>query len=161
MKQFIIILASIVLVSTYSHAGSKENLAGDVVKITDIKKMTDQVITQVMQMQESQLKPLNIPQERKADQTAFQDKVRKKLVEAVSWEKLESEYRAFLTDVYTEEELKAIDDFAKSPAGRSILSKEPIIMGKIMILMQARIQTVLPDIQKMTRDFTESVKKIK
>jgi hypothetical protein len=51
-------------------------------------------------------------------------------------------------------------DFNESTAGRSILKKEPVIPGKIMLLMQTRIQSVLPEMQNMTRDFSESVKKI-
>jgi hypothetical protein len=161
MKKITIITMVWLMLSGLAFAGTKENLAGEILKLTDIRKMSDQVITQVMQMQLSQLKPLNIPQERLADQSAFQDKVKSKLIEVVSWEKLEAEYGKFLAEVYTEDELKAVLAFSKTPAGQSIVKKEPIIMGKIMMLMQSKIQSVLPEIQKMTRDFSESVKKIK
>ena len=75
--------------------------------------------------------------------------------------KIEAEYAKFLIEVYSEEELTAIVNFGKSSVGQSIIKKEPVILGKIMVMMQARIQSVLPEIQKMTRDFSESVKKIK
>jgi len=161
MKKVAVITVMLLMLSGLSFAGAKEDLAREILKYTEIGKMSDQVVAQVLQMQAAQLKKIDIPVERKPDETALQDKISKRLIEAVNWGNLEAEYGKFLAEVYTEDELKAILHFVKSNAGQSIIRKEPVIMGKIMVLMQARIQSVLPEIQKMTRDFAESVKKIK
>jgi len=161
MKRITAIAIAMLMLSGVSFAGTKEDLAAEVVKLTDIRKMSEQVVSQVLQMQAAQLKMIMIPADRKAEEASLHDKIHAKLSEAVGWEKLEAEYARFLSEVYTEEELKAVVNFSKTSAGQSILKKEPIIMGKIMLLTQARIQTVYPEIQKMTRDFSESIKKIK
>ncbi len=160
MKKIIVVLALIAL-PWIAQAATKEELAKEVVKLTDVRKMTDQVVVQVQQMQSAQIKTLDLPKERQPEAVEFQNKIRKKVTDSINWEKMESEYVGFLVNVYTEDELKAILDFYKLPVGQSILNKEPVMMGKIMTMMQTRIQTVLPEVQKMTRDFIESARKIK
>jgi len=161
VRRLFIVAVVILSFTGHSYAATKEELAKDIVKITDINKMTTSVITQVMHQQADQLKAVNIPAERQKDEAALRDKIKAKLEENVNWAKLEPEYAKFLTDTYTEEELKAILNFCSSAVGKEILKKEPIIMGKIMVMTQARVQSVYPEIQKMTRDFTESVKRVK
>jgi len=161
MKKLVLVILSLFVFAGIAQAGAREDLAKEVLKATDIRKMSEQVVSQVLQMQASQLKMIVIPADRTSDETALHDKIHKKLTEAVGWEKLEAEYGKFLVEVYSEEELTALVDFSRSKVGQSILKKEPVILGKIMLLMQTRIQSVLPEIQKMTRDFSESVKRIK
>ncbi|MDA8100996.1 MAG: DUF2059 domain-containing protein [Nitrospiraceae bacterium] len=161
MKSTVLAAVVLLLLSGPSFAGTREDLAKEILKYTAIRTMTDQVVAQVLQMQAAQLRKIDIPADRKGEETALHDKIHAKLNEAVKWEKLEADYGKFLVEVYTDEELQAILNFIKSKEGQGIIKKEPIIMGKIMLLMQARIQDVLPEIQKITRDFSESVKKIK
>jgi hypothetical protein len=161
MKKIEAIVLMLFLCSSASFAGTKEDLAKEVLKSTDVHKLSDQVVSQVLQMQAAQLKLIAIPADRQAEEKALHEKIQKKLTETVNWEKLEAEYGKFLVEVYTEDELKAILTFSRSKEGQSIIRKEPVVLGKIMLLMQGRVQTVLPEIQKMTRDFSESVKKIK
>jgi len=161
VRRLFLVAVVILSITGYSYAATKEELAKEIVKLTDISKMTNSVITQVMHQQADQLKAVNIPADHQKDEAALRDKIRVKLEENVSWAKLEPEYTKFLIEVYTEEELKAILNFCSSPVGKEILKKEPILMGKIMVMTQARVQSVYPEIQKMTRDFTESVKRIK
>jgi hypothetical protein len=161
MKKITVIAFMLLMFSGVSFAGIRDDLAREVLKFTEIRAMADQVVAQVLQMQASQLKKIDIPAGRKADEAALNERISKLLNGALGWEKLEGEYEKFLVETYTEDELKAIVNFISSDAGRSIIKKEPIIMGKLMVMMQGRIQTVLPEIQKMTRDFAESVKRIK
>jgi hypothetical protein len=161
MKKITFIFVALLALSSLSFAGTKEDLAKEVLKATEINKLSENVVSQVLQMQAAQLKLITIPADRLAEEKALHDKIRIKLTDTVNWEKLEAEYGKFLVEVYSEEELKALLNFSKSKVGQSIIKKEPVILGKIMVMMQARIQSVLPEIQKMTRDFSESVKKIK
>jgi hypothetical protein len=161
MRKVMIGMMLVLVACGAAFAGSKEDMAREVLKYTEVRTMTDQVVAQVLQMQASQLAKVEIPAERKADEAALNAKINKELAEALNWEKLEAEYGKFLAETYTERELKAIVQFVRSDVGQSIIKKEPVIMGKLMVMTQARIQTVLPNIQKMTRDFAESVKRIK
>jgi len=58
------------------------------------------------------------------------------LTDTVKREKIEAEYGKFLVEVSTEEELTALVNFSKSSVGQSIIKKEPVIPGKIMLLMR-------------------------
>jgi hypothetical protein len=76
----------------------------------------------------------------------------------MSWKKMEPEFITLFSSVYTVEELKAIVAFYKSPAGQSMLRKQPILMKRSMEIAQSKIQGLLPELKKMTEDFAISVK---
>ena len=139
-------------------AGQKEDLAKEMLNLTDMQKMMDQMVAQVQQMQASQLKSLNIPEKDKEKFLQFQKKLTKKFFDAMSWKKMEPEYITLFSSVYTVEELKAIVAFYKSPAGQSMLKKHPMLMQKSMQIAQSKIQDLLPEVRKMIEDFAASVK---
>ena len=51
-------------------------------------------------------------------------------------------------EVYNEAELKAMKTFFTSPAGQSMLAKQPQIMGKIMPMMQEMQRDLMPKIKQ-------------
>jgi len=77
----------------------------------------------------------------------------------MSWEKMEPEYIKLFSEVYTEDELKAIVEFYKTPAGQSMLKKQPLLMQKSMVISQKQMQALMPEIQKMSQEFKDSIKK--
>jgi hypothetical protein len=161
MKKLLVVAAVVLGLAGMSHAGTKEDLAKEIVKLTDLKKVAGQVAAQIGDRQTEQLNAVLIPKEREADEAALLRKIKGMLEDTMSWEKMEQEYAKFLADTYTEEELKAIQNFCSSPVGLAILKKEPIIMGKVMLMTQSRVETILPEIKKMVRDFKESIKRVK
>ncbi len=52
-------------------------------------------------------------------------------------------------DVYSEEELLAMKSFFGSPAGQSMLAKQPQVMAKLMPLMQEMQRDLLPKIKQL------------
>ena len=88
----------------------------------------------------------------------FQNKLTKKILGTMSWDKMEAEYIKLFSTVYTVEELKAIVEFYKSPAGQSMLEKQPMLIQKSIQIAQAKIQGLLPELKKMVEDFAASVK---
>ena len=139
-------------------AGQKEDLAKEMLNLSDMQKMIDQIVAQVQQMQTAQLKLLSIPEKDQEKVLQFQSKLTKKIFDAMSWDKMEAEYITLFSTVYTVEELKAIVAFYKSPVGQSMLKKQPLLMQKSMQIAQSKIESLLPELKKMTEDFAASVK---
>jgi hypothetical protein len=159
MKRTIILMITVILfLAAPAAAGQKEDLAREMLNLTDMQKVMDQIVAQVQQMQASQLKSIDIPEGDKEKFLQFQNKCTKKIFDAMSWKKMEPEYITLFSSVYTVEELKAIVAFYKSPAGQSMLKKQPMLMQKSMQIAQSKIQDLLPEIRKMTEDFAASVK---
>ena len=76
----------------------------------------------------------------------------------LTWDNIKSEYIKLFVDVYTIIELKGLVQFYKSPAGQSLIKKQPIIMQKSMMISQSKIQKLIPKLKKMTDEFSESIK---
>ncbi len=157
-KSIILMIATMIFLVAPAVAGQKEDLAKEMLSLIDMHKMMDQMVAQVQQIQAAQLKGLNIPEKDQEKVLQFQSKVTKKIFDAMSWDKLEPEYITLFSTVYTVEELKAIVEFYKSPVGQSMLKKQPMLMQKTMQIAQSKIQSLLPELKKMTEDFAASVK---
>jgi hypothetical protein len=151
-------LAVLLLSAVAAFAGSREDLARQMLRLTDMQKLMDQVVDQVQQIQLAQLESLDIPADKREQTTAFQNRLMKKVFDAMSWQVMEPEYVKLFADVYSEEELKAIVAFFKSPAGQSMLNKQPELLQKSMSLSQQRMQAVMPELQRMIRDFSQEMK---
>jgi hypothetical protein len=157
-KSIILIITTIIFLAAPAVAGQKEDLAKEMLKLTDMQKMMDQMVAQVQQMLTNQLKLQNIPEKDQEKVLQFQNTLTKKILDAMSWDKMEPEYIKLFSTVYTVEELKAIVDFYKSSAGQSMLKKQPMLIQKSLQIAQAKIQSLLPELKKMTEDFAASVK---
>lgn len=159
MKAQLITVALGAFIAFSTFAGTKEELSKEMLKLMDMQKMIEQVISQVQQIQMTQMKQLNIPEQDQIKLGEFQIKLNAKLSEAMSWEKMEPEYIKLFSEVYTEDELKAIVGFYTTPAGQSMLKKQPLLMQKSTLISQKQIQSAMPEIQKMIQEFKDSMKK--
>jgi hypothetical protein len=71
----------------------------------------------------------------------------------VAWEKLEPDYTKLYTDAYTEQQLDDLLAFYKSPTGQAVVEKTPILLKESSALAQKRMTAVMPDLQKLIKDF--------
>lgn len=61
--------------------------------------------------------------------------------------------------VYTEEEIKDIIKFYKSPAGQKMLAKMPELMNASMAVVQNLMKDVMPKINDLQKKLNEKLKK--
>ena len=141
-----------------SFAGDKENLAEEIMKLTNMQKMMDQTKVQIQQMQIRVMQQLEVSEKDKKGAAEFQNKINEMIFNELTWDKIKSEYIKLFVDVYTIDEPKGLVQFYKSPAGQSLIKKQPIIMQKSMMISQSKIQKLIPKLKKMTDEFSESIK---
>jgi hypothetical protein len=141
-----------------SFAGDKENLAEEIMKLTNMQKMMDQTKVQIQQMQIRVMQQLEVSEKDKKGAAEFQNKINETIFNELTWDNIKSEYIKLFVDVYTIDELKGLVQFYKSPAGQSLIKKQPIIMQKSMMISQSKIQKLIPKLKKMTDEFSESIK---
>ena len=141
-----------------SFAGDKENLAEEIMKLTNMQKMMDQTKVQIQQMQIRVMQQLEVSEKDKKGAAEFQNKINEMIFNELTWDNIKSEYIKLFVDVYTIDELKGLVQFYKSPAGQSLIKKQPIIMQKSMMISQSKIQKLIPKLKKMTDEFSESIK---
>ncbi len=131
---------------------SKEEYAKEIIELTDVNKIIDQVMTQIKQMQGQMMAQAGISESEKEKAMALQEKVQAKMLEAFDMKKIEPQFIDIFISVYTVEELKAISDFYKTPEGKSMLQKQPQVMQKSMQVAQNIVQGLLPELQKIVQE---------
>lgn len=75
-----------------------------------------------------------------------------------TWDKLKDDYIKLYADVYTEQELKDIITFYKTPSGQALVKKQPEIMQRSMEVSQKVMGQVMPKIQAIAKEMEESAK---
>lgn len=157
MKSKMVLFIIFLLLPLASFGGEKEDLAREIIQLSEVGKILDQVISQLDKMQGQMLEGLNIPEDRKQDALNLQNKITSMIISEFNRKEMESDLIKVYSDVYSEEELKGIVDFYKSPAGQSMIKKTPILMDKFSTLNKAKTKDLMPKIVKLINDFKESI----
>lgn len=155
-KSFIILL--LIALPILSFAAEKERLAEEMMKLTEMEKLVDPIIVQMKKMQAQIMTKYDISEENRDKIIQFQKRINSKILTELSWDKMKNDYIKLFADVYTEEELKGIVEFYKSSIGQSLIKKQPQIMQKSMAIAQNKVQSLIPEIRRMTQEFEKSIK---
>jgi uncharacterized protein len=131
---------------------SKEEYAKEIIALTDVGKILDQVMAQIKQMQGQMMAQAGIPESEKEKAMELQNKLQALITGAFDMKKIEPQFIDIFTSVYTIEELKAISDFYKTPEGKSMLQKQPQVVQKSMQVAQNIVQGLIPEIQKLVEE---------
>jgi uncharacterized protein len=137
-------------------AALKEDLIKEMVRAVDLQKMMDQMVSQLHAMLTAQLRSLNVREEDQEKFQQFNSRLLRKILDAVSWEKMEPEYVKLWSSIYTIDELKAILEFYRSTAGQSMMRKQPLLIQKALEVTQSKMKTLLPELKGMIEEFAAS-----
>jgi hypothetical protein len=140
-------------------ADEKTDLAEKIISLTNMNRMLEQTKEQVLQMESQMMDQFDIPADQKAAAAAFRKKLTEKTFEIMSFDNMHDEYAALFAEVFTLDELKGLVAFYESPVGRSMIEKQPVIIQRAMQITQKRMAVLVPEIQKMAKEFEASLKK--
>lgn len=87
-----------------------------------------------------------------ADMSALTGKMMDMIAEEFSWNKLKTDYIALYAETFTEQELKDMVAFYKSPAGQAYINKQPELMKRSVELTQKLMIKVMPKVRAMAED---------
>jgi hypothetical protein len=114
---------------------------------------------QATALTDAQLNGKGVPPEQKARFDAFQKQLFTFIETQLSWKSLEPDYVELYSQTFTEEEIDAMIAFYKSPAGQSMIAKTPELTQKSSVLVQKKMITLIPQMQKMVQDFASTAAK--
>ncbi len=77
----------------------------------------------------------------------------------MDWDKLKPEYAQLYMETFTQEEVDGLLAFYRSPAGRAMIEKMPLLMNKSLQLSQARMQKLMPRIMSTAQQAAEEAVK--
>lgn len=113
-------------------------------------------ITRVNTRITQQLNGVNVTVARQQRVDQLNEKLKKLIVNDLSWDSLEPEYTKLYADAYTEQQLDDLIAFYKTPTGQAVAEKTPILAGQISNISQERLAALLPQIQQIVRDFVST-----
>ncbi len=74
------------------------------------------------------------------------------MAEEFSWDKMKDDFITLYAETFTEQEMKDIITFYRSPAGQSFVDKQPELMKRSMAMNQKVMLRVMPKIRTMAED---------
>jgi uncharacterized protein len=87
----------------------------------------------------------------------FQKKLATLMEPQVGWTGVEPEFIRLYTETFTEEQLDQMLAFYRSPTGKALVEKQPMINEEAAKLLQARAATLQPQVRDMFNDFEKGL----
>jgi len=156
MKILIILCCLIMVIPVLSYAGEKEDLADECLNLTGVQKAADMAVAQMSQVYDQLLGKIEMSEKQKQRAVELQNKLQQLILDELNWEKIKTEYIMLYANTYTIEELKGMIQFYGSEVGQSIMQKLPIVTQKSMLMIQEKMQAIIPKGQKLIQDFENS-----
>ena len=157
--RFILILACALsfFVATPGHAApaSRESVE-QLFSVIDMQKTYDATFDAMQKsvndafLKNPQLQSLT-PEQRKGFDAGMQ-RMYALMRDEMDWRKLKPEYEQMYVDTFSQDEIDGILAFYRTPAGRAMIEKMPVMMGKVMQLTQAHMQNLMPRVMQIMQD---------
>ena len=76
----------------------------------------------------------------------------------LTWESLKPEFVEIYSETFTDEEIKGLTEFYKTPLGQKLVEKMPEISAKAGLLIQKRMPAIMADLQKSVAESLQKAK---
>ena len=128
---------------------SKTAKIEELMHVAQYDRMLKTVLDQMKNMQAGQLAQMSATGEDRERQEAVQRKTMALIAERMSFDKFKPIYVKVYAETFTEEEIDGVLGFYKSPAGKAMVEKMPLMMARMMPLMQQWMADIKPDLDKI------------
>lgn len=160
MKKTITALCLALATSLAMAAAPSDASIEELLDVTQASKMTDAMVKQISAAmlpafeQSIDLEHLDEASREKARRymAIFSRKMDKVLTDELSWERMKSDSVQIYREVFTQEEVDALIAFYRTPAGRAMLEKMPLVMQKSMALMKGRMPQMMKRLQQLAQE---------
>ena len=147
--------------SAFAAPASEETIR-QILSVTNARALAESVLTQMdANISQGINQSLQGKQPNPAQQQAierFKARMVTTLREVLAWDKLEAMNIRLYKEAFSEEELKGILAFYKTPAGQAVIHKMPTLMAQTMREMQQTMVSVTPALLKIQQEFGEEMK---
>ncbi len=144
---------------------AKNALAVELLEITESRKLVDQMIPQVKTQMKTMFRQMLGNQQLDEDLLVVFDKYSERMVDLLKqemrWEKLEPHYVQIYVDVFSEDELRDLIAFYRTPLGQKMLEKMPQIMQASLAISQQQMRDILPQIQSLGVEMASEMQAVK
>ena len=147
------LLTSVVITSTaVASPESHRQAVEEMLAISRVDQMLEPMMDNVMTVMQQQMSQVNIPEDKKPIVDKYNQKIIETLRQEMRWENMQEDFVALYLEVYSEEEIRGLTDFYKTPLGQKMLDKMPELMQASMQISQGLLQQTLPKIQQLSQE---------
>ncbi len=161
MKTLVLLIAiALCAVSpvVYADEASQRELVEYLFYTTKVDQAMKQALDEMRSMMARQLSEAGVPEDMKPILDKYQEKLLNIMEQSVGWENSKDDIINIYVHSFSEEELKGMLVFYKSPVGRSVTEKMPVAMRLAMATLQKRLPELQEKIKVLCKEMTEEVK---
>jgi lipoprotein NlpI len=130
-------------------AGEKEDLAEQMLNLVGAPTLVERGVNYMVQKQERKISEMDICEEDRSRMTEKFSKLREIIKDEIRWDYVKNDFVILYARTFSEEDLRGIIEFYKSPAGQHMLMKEELLTQKAMALLQEKMQMIEPKIENI------------
>lgn len=131
----------------------RSDLAAQLLDAMGAQRQAELAIEQLKRSQEAMLKLSRLPPGQEEKSREMQDRVHAVIAEEFSWEKWKNDYAYFYAATFSEQELRDLLAFYRSPAGLTYVAKMPEIHRQAQSLVLGRMAKVTSRTQAIVAEY--------
>jgi len=123
-------------------------------ELVNADRLAVPVYAQVQQMFAERFEQTQAPASKRALLERYQSKADAALDKAIGWEQVKPDLIKLYTETFTEQELSQLNDFYESALGKKMLTKLPELNARSAQVTQAKLQSAVPQVNKLLAEMT-------
>ena len=152
----LLVLAALTFCLSTQAAPPSDQSVNQLLQLTKVDRQMDSVFAQMEGAMKASLQRLTKGRPLSAEEQATLDQQQAKMSaimkEELSWDKVKDQYVQAYREMFSQEEIDGLIAFYQTPAGRSLVSKQPELMKRTMTILQQRMAPMMQRIQKMSEE---------
>ena len=159
MKTFIAGISTIIVIFILCSVAnadqvSKRAITEELLKVTNVEQTKKLLFGQMRTIMEQEFTKMGAPE----DMRPILDKYTNKILKLVQDSIRQEDYVSIYMQTFSEEELKALVAFYKSPVGQAYIKKMPILIQKSSEMMQKQMPQILKKVKNITDEMIQEMK---
>ncbi|MEM7251207.1 MAG: DUF2059 domain-containing protein [Pseudomonadota bacterium] len=135
--------------ATTHRAAVEEYLA-----VTQVGKQMTDFLARIKASHLAEVERWYIPDDKQVQAREYIEKASEIVNRELGWGELREEFIAAYMDVFSEEELRGLLDFYRTPVGQAYLSKRGQLMGVGVEIARRRVQNIMPELDELHRNLS-------
>jgi len=148
----VLMVAGVMAGGALGQSTAKDVLAGELLQLMHVKENTEKSFAAVRQMLPMQMDKIRTATGQPQDSSSATNEVSDMLdmiAKELSWENMKRDYIALYAETFSEDELRGMIAFYKTPVGQAWINKQPEIARKSMELGQRLMMRLMPRMQPL------------
>ena len=133
----------------------------ELLTVTSMRGVLDQAAGQFDRMMKNTMQQASAGQTLNAEQQRLLEEMGTRMASAMkdslNWDSLEPLFINIYRTTFTQGEVDGMLKFYKTPAGKAVISKLPVVMQNSMGVMQDHMKDLVPRLQQIGREYAEKL----